>query len=76
MQKANLYCPKQKVFRGQLLMNQSVIPNGRDFGPSTETSPVEVEILEVQGEQALVLLPNFMANNENATAIVEIEYLV
>lgn len=75
MQKANLYCPRQKVFRGELLLSQSVIPNGKDFGPSTETSPVEVDVLEVRGELALVLLPNFMANRENETAIVEVEYL-
>lgn len=73
--KTHLFCPRQKVFRGELLMNQSMVPNKKDFGPSTETTPVEVEILEVRGEQALVLLPSFMATEENDTALVEVQFL-
>lgn len=75
MQKANLYCPRQKVFRGGLLFNQTIVPNENEFGPSAQTCPVEVEILEVRGELALVLLPNYMANEENKTAMVQIQYL-
>lgn len=72
MQKAILYCPSERVFIKDLLVYKPVLPGKNTSKP---TSRLEVEILEINGENALVLLPNLLQSNGKETAIVNTRYL-
>ncbi len=73
MKKALLNCLRQKVFFKNLLVERHILPvKGCSLVGS---SKLEVEILEVTGRKALVLLPNIMADGENNTAIVDMQYI-
>jgi len=74
MEKATLYCPRQKVFFKNLLVEKYIVP-AKEFLLS-KTSKLEVNILGIVGEQALVLLPKRIAKWERNTALIDMEYLV
>ncbi|MDA3836508.1 MAG: hypothetical protein PF542_02695 [Nanoarchaeota archaeon] len=74
MKKANLNCPRERVFFNDLLVSQPALPRRELQGQQIEMS-IEVDILEEQGEQALVLLPNLIAANGQQTALVHVQYL-
>lgn len=73
MKKAILYCLRQKVFFERLLVNKYILPV-KGMGLE-DTSKLEVNVLGVTGSKALVLLPNVMANGEQNTALVDLEYI-
>lgn len=76
MKKGLLYCLRQKVFFKGLLVERHVIPTkGCEV---KDTNRLEVDILEVLGNKALVLLPNIMANGEHGeenTALVDMRFI-
>jgi hypothetical protein len=74
MRKANLLCPKERVFFRGLLVSRPSIPTERTN--QKEVVPIEVDVLEEVGEKALVLLPNLMSYGESRTALVNVQYLV
>lgn len=71
MKKANLSCPREKVFFNELLVYRPAIPGSYVPRPD-ETLTVQVDVLEVNGEQALVRLPSIM---ERETATINVEFL-
>ncbi len=73
MKKAWLLCLRQKIFSKNLLIYKYILPSKEYI--TSKTSKIEVNILEVTGEKALVLLPNIMANGEQNTALIDLEYL-
>lgn len=73
MIKAILSCPHEQVFIYNNLMDIPVVP-GNEQRPDARISNIEVQVLEVLGEQALVLLPNILAT-AGETAIVDTMYL-
>jgi len=73
MIKATLSCPHEQVFIYNNLMDIPVLP-GNNQRPGSRISDIEVQILGVSGEQALVLLPNILAS-AGETAMVNIMYL-
>lgn len=73
MEKAILSCPKEKVFFRNLLVEKYIVPS-EEFVLS-ESSKLKVNILEVVGEKALVLLPNMRAKGERKTALIDLNYL-
>lgn len=73
MEKAILSCPKEKVFFRNLLVEKYIVPS-KEFVLS-ESSKLKVNILEVVGEKALVLLPNMRAKGEQKTALIDLNYL-
>ena len=72
MKKAILSCLRQKVFFKDLLVEKYILPVGGSL--PEETSKLEVNVLEVTGRKALVLLPDIMADGER-TAIIDLKYL-
>lgn len=72
MQKAILNCPTEHVFMKNLLIYKPALPGNNKTKP---ISKFEVEILEVNGEQALVLLPTLLQQGENETALINLKYL-
>ncbi|NCN51651.1 hypothetical protein GW931_01435 [archaeon] len=74
MEKATLYCPRQKVFFKNLLIERYIVP-AKEFMLS-KTSRLEVNILGIVGEQALVLLPKKTARGEQNTALIDMNYFV
>lgn len=73
MKKAIVYCPKQKVFFKDLLVERYILP-AQEFVLS-KTSKLELNVLEVVGDKALVLLPRKMARKEQNTALINLDYL-
>ena len=73
MEKAILSCPRQKVFFKNLLVERYIIPAKEPV--VSNSSRLEVNILEVVGEKALVLLPSKTAKGEQRTALIDLEYL-
>ncbi len=74
MKKANLLCPKEKVFFKGLLVLRPRIPT-EETRPEEAKIPVEVDILEESGDKAIILLPNLLMQGEQRTATVNIQYL-
>lgn len=74
MKKANLLCPRERVFFKGLLVSRPSLPTEKVYKGETET--IEVDVLEESGEKALVLLPNLLSNGEIRTAMVNIQYLL
>ncbi len=72
MEKAILYCPREKLFVNHLLFEVPALPG---YQPITNALEIQVDILEVQGEKATILLPNILARGEKNTALVDIKYL-
>lgn len=74
METANLYCPREMVFTEGQLSFMPVVPNAY-----TELSgsmlEIEVDILEVHGERAIVLLPELLRKGGQHTATVGIHHL-
>jgi hypothetical protein len=73
MKKAHLFCPREKVFFKELLIDRPVLPSQSNTDAPTMT--VEVEVLGIEGEQALVLLPNVLADTGKETVYVNIQHL-
>ena len=73
MVKALLYYIKQKVLKNGLLVYRKVIPSKGDS--LKKAKKLEVDVLEVYGDKALVLLPKKMAEGERNTALVDLNYL-
>jgi len=73
MIKATLSCPHEQVFIYNNLMDVPVLPGNRQR-PEARISNIEVQVLEVFGERALVLLPNIMSE-AGETAIIDMMYL-
>lgn len=74
MKKANLLCPRERVFFKGLLVSRPSLPTESTYPNDVET--VEVDVLEEVGEKALVLLPNLLSNGETRTALVNVQYLL
>ena len=73
MKKAWLFCLRQKVFFKDLLVERFILPfKGMLI---KDASRLEVNVLEVTGRKALVLLPNVMANGEQNTALIDLKYI-
>ena len=72
MEKAILYCPREKLFVNHLLVEAPTLPG---YQPIANALEIQVDILEVQGEKATILLPNILARGEKNTALVDIKYL-
>ncbi len=72
MIKANLCCPIEQVFINRNLVNRPALPGA--YRPSSKAESLEVDVLEVFGDTALVLLPNILARSSR-TALVSLEYL-
>ena len=73
MIKAKLSCPHEQVFIYNNLMDLPVLP-GKNQRPDARTSEIEVRIVQVLGEQALVVLPSILAR-EGEIALVDTQYL-
>lgn len=74
MKKANLSCPREVVFINGRMVYTPVIP--RENSPqASNVLEIEVNILGVEGEKALVLLPEILREGEKDTAIVEVRHL-
>jgi len=71
MKKARLSCPREQIFFNELLVSRPGIPDFNAPRPK-ETFTVQVDVLEVDGEQALVRLPKIM---ERETATINVEFL-
>ena len=72
MEKARLYCPREKLFVNHLLVDVPTLPG---YQPMNNILEIQVDILGVQDEQALIRLPNIMARGDKNTALVNIKYL-
>ena len=73
MEKAIVYCPRQKIFFKNLFVERYIVP-AEEFLLSRK-SKLEVNILEVVGEKALVLLPKRMAKGERKTILIDMNYI-
>lgn len=74
MTKARLDCPTERSFIEGLLVSKPVLPNGKNT-KNQETFQLEVDVLGIFGELALVLVPNILAKEEENTALVGVQYL-
>ncbi len=74
MKKANLSCPREVVFINGRMVYTPVIPK-EDTLRSSNVLEIEVNILGVEGEKALVLLPEILREGDTHTAVVEVDYL-
>ena len=74
MKKANLSCPREVVFINGMMVYTPVIPK-EDTLRSSNVLEIEVNILGVEGEKALVLLPEILRDGDKHTAIVQVDYL-
>lgn len=74
MTKARLDCPTELSFIKGLLVSKPVLPNGKNT-KNQETLQLEVDILGVFDDKALVLVPNILAKEEENTAFVKVQYL-
>ena len=72
MEKATLYCPRERLFVNHLLIEAPTLPG---YQPMNNVLEMQVDILGVQDEQALILLPEIMARGDKNTALVNIKYL-
>jgi len=73
MEKAQLYCPKQKVFFKGFLSDRNALPTEEHL--PCKKSRLNVKVLEIIGEKALVLLPKWFARGKKETIIVDVGYL-
>ncbi|NCN86620.1 hypothetical protein GW932_02205 [archaeon] len=74
MKKAHLYCPYETTFFNELLVYKPVLP-GTELKPNARTSKIEVFVLGIFGEQALVHLPQMVRQENKETALVNLNYL-
>jgi hypothetical protein len=74
MKKANLSCPREVVFVNGRMVYTPVIPQ-ENTQPSSNVLEIEVNILGVEGEKALILLPEILREGEQNTAIVKVQHL-
>jgi len=72
MEKATLYCPRERLFVNHLLVEKPTLPG---YQPMKNILEIQVEIQGMQDEQALIRLPEMMANGDKNTALVDIKYL-
>ena len=73
MEKAVLFCPKERVFFKEWIGESYVIPS--DERPLSKVGKLKVKILEVLGDKVLVLLPKRFSRGKRDTALVDIEYV-
>lgn len=74
MKKANLSCPREVVFINGRMVYTPVIPQ-KNSPQASNVLEIEVNILGVEGEKALILLPEILREGEKHTAIVEVQHL-
>jgi len=74
MTKARLDCPTERSFIKGLLVSRPVLPNGENT-KNQQTFQLEVDILGIFDEMALVLVPNILAREEENTALIGVQYL-
>jgi hypothetical protein len=72
MEKAILYCPRERLFVNHLLIDAPTIPG---YQPMKNILEIQVDILGIQDQQALIRLPEMMARGDKNTALVDIKYL-
>ena len=72
MEKAILYCPREKLFVNHLLIDAPTIPG---YQPMKNLLEMQVDVLGIQDEQALIRLPEIMVRGEKNTALVNVKYL-
>ena len=73
MERATLFCPRQKVFFKDLLVERYILPaEGQSL---SKVGRLKVKILEVIGEKALILLPKKMAKGEQDTVLIDMKYI-
>ena len=73
MEKAMLCCPRQKVFFKGFLTERNALPTEEHL--SCKKNKLNVKVLEIIGEKALVLLPKWFAKGKKETVIVDVGYL-
>ncbi|MBS3084713.1 hypothetical protein J4411_02265 [Candidatus Pacearchaeota archaeon] len=73
MEKATLFCPREKVFFKDLFVERYILPTQESH--LSKMGKLKVRILEVIGEKVLVLLPKWMARGKMDTALIDIKYL-
>ena len=74
MERALINCPTEKFFLRNLLVSRPALPTKKNKKEEL-TSIIEVEVLGVFGEKALIRLPNILANKEEDTALISVQYL-
>ncbi|MBT4375970.1 hypothetical protein HOD29_01200 [archaeon] len=72
MAQKDLYKPKERVFINEFLMYESVLPG--KYMPNKSKLEVQVDILEINDNRALISLPN-IATGEQETALIDMIYL-
>ena len=72
MEKATLSCPRETLFVNQLLVERPTLPG---YQPIKNAFEIQVDVLGIQDEKALVRLPEMMARGDKNTALVNIKYL-
>lgn len=73
MTRAQLYCPNEMVFSGNLLMYKPSLPGSVPNAKSV--SKLEVEVIGAEGSNALVVLPSILSSGSE-TALIDLNYLV
>jgi hypothetical protein len=74
MEKAHLFCPREMVFTRDRIEFLPVVPN-INTKLSGSMLEIEVNILGIEGDQALVLLPELLRKDEQYIATVGIQHL-
>jgi hypothetical protein len=74
MKKANLFCPREVVFVDGRMTYSPTVP-GLNTPLSGSMLEIEVNILEVEGDQAIVLLPEILRYDQEETATVGVHHL-
>ncbi len=75
MEKALLYCPREMVFTDNGIYFNPVVPK-IDTPLSGSMLEIAVDILQVDGNKALVLLPELLRKGEQETVIVGLQHLI
>lgn len=74
MERALITCPNESFFLSNLLVSKPTLPSRKNRNEK-KTSVVEVEVLAVFDEKALIKLPRIMAREDNETALINVQYL-
>jgi len=74
MKTANLYCPREMVFTDYGISFNPVVPK-TNTPISGSMLEIAVDVLQVEGDKVLVLLPELLRRGEQDTAIVGIQHL-
>ena len=74
METANLYCPREMVFTDNGIYFNPVVPK-IDTPISGSMLEIAVDVLQIDGNKALILLPELLRKGEQDTAVVGIQHL-